>query len=155
MPAALDQSEPQKGSGGSWIGISSFRTQRFRNESGIIPAEKVPAFGSDGSIIGFRSTILSAGGGYGYLWDGPANLFASILGGATLGVNLLHYDLATVAANRTTAQVNAHLRGSFGLNSPRGFLKVTLMIDYYNYKTASIDVGNAVSSGLFAGGLRF
>ena len=155
MPAAFDQSEPQTTSAGSFILLASFRHQYFRNDAGMIPAANVSKFGNDGTIIGLKTTNGAAGGGYSYLWDGPGALFASLFGGFTFGINHLAYDLATSNESRTTGQFNGHLRFGLGLNGHRGFLKVTLNLDYFNYSTASIKVGNSVQNTLVAGGIRF
>ena len=70
-------------------------------------------------------------------------------------MNHLDYDLATSNETRNTGQVNAHLRFGMGLNGSRGFLKFAMMLDYFNYSTATLKIGNSVVTGLGAGGLRF
>ncbi|MBS1963150.1 MAG: DUF4421 family protein [Bdellovibrionales bacterium] len=155
MPAAFDQSEPQNTTAGSFMLLTSIRHQYFRNDAGLIPAEKVATFGSDGSIKGAKTTNVGVGGGYGVLWDGPAAVFASAFFGLTFGINHLAYDLIATNEARNTGQFNGHFRVSFGLNGGHGFLKASFLMDYFNYSTESIKIGNSDFAGSIAGGVRF
>jgi hypothetical protein len=155
MPAAFDQSEPQSGSAGSFIALASIRHQGFQNSGQMIPSEKASAFGGDSTLRSASSTSAAVGGGYGFLWDGPSAFFASLYGGLTAGMNYLSYELANTSREKGNGQVNIHLRLGFGVNSKRGFLKVTGSIDNFNYATSSIKIGNTVVGAVFAGGLRF
>lgn len=155
MPAAFDQSEPQTTSAGSFMLLTSVRHQSFRNDAGMIPSEKIATFGTDGSIKGAKTTNVGVGGGYGVIWDGPAAFFASAFFGLTLGINHLAYDLAASNEATNTGQFNGHFRVSFGLNGAHGFLKASFLMDYFNYSTESIKIGNSDFAGTAAGGIRF
>jgi hypothetical protein len=69
LAAALDHSERQLASGGSFLGAAHVIDTTFDNGSeDLIPTELHPHFGSEAAVNDGRFFSATAGGGYGHMW---------------------------------------------------------------------------------------
>jgi hypothetical protein len=155
LAAAMDQSEIQEKSDGSWILAGTWRHQTLTSNSPLIPTEKQEGFGADRLIRKADTKAFAGGAGYGYTAI-RSRWFASVLGALTAGYQSTKYSTPEVIDRfRASFQANLHLRIGLGINGRTGFVTTNFYFDRFGQETESLKVGNSLYGVTFAGGVRF
>lgn len=155
LPAAYDQSEIQRRSGGTLLLVTSFRRQVLKNPDAIIPDELQDNYGEDRLFEQGTFNNLGMALGYAFNWVPSSFFFAPLI---ALGPSYQKatYQLAD-GKSRTyeAASANLHLRLSLGWNSPHFFFTVVGLADIYSSVTESLRVSNNIQAVTLSLGTRF
>ncbi len=154
LPAALDQSELQKKSGGSTLFLLTWRHQILQSWNPVIPVEKRGDFGGDATIRSAHTGTYAGGFGYGYMWV-PGSFFVSGLGALSLGYQRVRYELDTGPSSYSSLGANIHMRLALGTNSRRFFLTGAFYLDRFGQNAETIEIGNNVIGLNLSVGVRF
>jgi hypothetical protein len=156
LPAALDQSDIQTRSAGSWVLLGSLRVQKIQSNSPWIPASSQPLFGPDATLRRADTRALSGGGGYAYNWlPGGGAFFVSGLLGLTVGYQHVAYVLSSGDESLSSAGGNVHVRFGLGANAPRALITLGAYYDRIGQETRSIKTGDNISGVTLTGAVRF
>ena len=158
LPAALDQTDIQDASGGSWLGLLSARQSVLRDPGAIIPPEKQAEFGVDGLLRAATSNTLSVGGGYGQNWIFGSEYFVSLMGALTVGYHQIGYELFGELGHertRSALDANVHVRFGLGFNIRRFFVSIMSYADLFSQNTESIRLNTTVVGATLSLAVRF
>lgn len=155
LPAALDQSEVQDRSAGSWVLLGTFRDQLITNPTAIIPTEKQSEFGSEQLIRSIKTISMAAGAGYGINFV-PGIFFVSPLLAATVGYQqVIHESENGGGGSHGSLALNLHARIGMGINSKSFFLTGGAYVDVFGKETEVLRISNNVYGFTLAVGVRF
>jgi hypothetical protein len=140
MVAALDQTERQEKSGGSWLLGAAVSETVFRDEDEIIPASVQSAYGADQKLQEGRFLVLNVKGGYGHTFVFAKKYFAAAslqIGGGTQRMKLKGTDFSrTEWAN--SAKLDALL--SLGWNGDNYYSGLAATADGTSYDTGPVEI---------------
>lgn len=155
LPAALEQSDHQSTSGGSWIGIATIRRQFASSSKPFVPDELQSNFSSDATVNDMHLFQTAIGGGYLQNWV-EDRFFLSLMGGFSFGFQELHYrsQIQNFERIRGGAIANAHTRLGFGWNADHFFFYLNAYMDRYQMKTETLDAGSLIFGTGIAIGVR-
>jgi hypothetical protein len=138
--AAMDQTERQEKSGGSFLLGAAATETVFRDSDEIIPASVQSAYGRDATLTEGRFMALSAKGGYGYTLVFNDKYFASLA--VQIGYGTQRMSLKGTNFDRTAWAQATKVDGllSLGWNGDDYYSGISVSGDGTTFDTGPIDI---------------